>query len=369
MLQSVQQLKTKAWADIVESLIGLVYLEAGENATMEFLVYLGVLPEVPCGFTERAPSPSVVEELDRGVDDAQLAADIAAAESAAAAMNLSEQQQLNGTERAKSMSVASHSAAGAIHAMAVPGVLPEPDTKAHNSDTDMQQAASGQATGSQAAEAVLQADTDMADAATVPSATVEHEVAGSGISQAAIANVIAGPAHSMLPGATQAANPSGTAGTAHSMLQGTTQAANPSGTAGTAQGVHAAAAGKAAAKSGMLGVGLADFQPAMWSGPVVTSAVRGSLPSKTKPGKAAQAEASACFSAICCDNNDVDNNNNNNNSSSSNNISSSNGHNDIENNNITGVNQPGLGVGGASLSLPFELFVALLIVHPANIAL
>ena len=90
VLQAVQQLKTKAWADIVESLIGLIYLEAGENAAMEFLVYLGILPEVPCGFVEPVPPAAVVEEL--GMDDAQLAADIAAAEAAAAGMDLNMQQ-------------------------------------------------------------------------------------------------------------------------------------------------------------------------------------------------------------------------------------------------------------------------------------
>ncbi|KAL0030548.1 hypothetical protein WJX79_003716 [Trebouxia sp. C0005] len=53
-LSTTQQLKSKAWADVVESLIGCIYLEAGENAAMEFLVYLGIIPEVPIGF-EREP--------------------------------------------------------------------------------------------------------------------------------------------------------------------------------------------------------------------------------------------------------------------------------------------------------------------------
>ena len=84
VLQTTQQLKAKAWADIVESLIGCIYLEAGENAAMEFLVYLGIIPEVPIGF-EREPTVQIAEV---NMDDNQLATDIVAAESAAAALDL-----------------------------------------------------------------------------------------------------------------------------------------------------------------------------------------------------------------------------------------------------------------------------------------
>ena len=86
VLQTTQQLKSKAWADVVESLIGCIYLEAGENAAMEFLVYLGIIPEVPIGF-EREPTVHIAEI---NMEDDQLAADIAAAESAAAALALTE---------------------------------------------------------------------------------------------------------------------------------------------------------------------------------------------------------------------------------------------------------------------------------------
>ena len=89
MLQTTQQLKSKAWADVVESLIGCIYLEAGENAAMEFLVYLGIIPEVPIGF-EREPTVHIAE-VD--MDSDQLGADIAAAESAAAALDLSKQAE------------------------------------------------------------------------------------------------------------------------------------------------------------------------------------------------------------------------------------------------------------------------------------
>ena len=89
VLQTTQQLKSKAWADVVESLIGCIYLEAGENAAMEFLVYLGIIPEVPIGF-EREPTVHIAE-VD--MDSDQLGADIAAAESAAAALDLSKQAE------------------------------------------------------------------------------------------------------------------------------------------------------------------------------------------------------------------------------------------------------------------------------------
>ena len=82
-LQVTQQLKSKAWADIVEALIGCIYLEAGENAAMEFLVYLGIISEVPRGF-ERQPQVQITEA---NMDDDQLAVDIAAAENAAAAVD------------------------------------------------------------------------------------------------------------------------------------------------------------------------------------------------------------------------------------------------------------------------------------------
>ena len=82
-LQVTQQLKSKAWADIVESLVGLIYLEAGEMAAMEFLVYLGIISEVPRGF-EREPAIQITE-VNMALETDQLAADIAAVESAAAA--------------------------------------------------------------------------------------------------------------------------------------------------------------------------------------------------------------------------------------------------------------------------------------------
>lgn len=81
-LQVTQQLKSKAWADIVESLIGLIYLEAGEMAAMEFLVYLGIISEVPRGF-EREPAIQITE-VNMALETDQLAADIAAVEAAAA---------------------------------------------------------------------------------------------------------------------------------------------------------------------------------------------------------------------------------------------------------------------------------------------
>ena len=84
LLQITQQLKAKAWADVVESLIGCIYLEAGENAAMEFLVYLGIIPELPSGF-QREPTVQIAEA---NLHDGQLAADIAAAETAAAALDL-----------------------------------------------------------------------------------------------------------------------------------------------------------------------------------------------------------------------------------------------------------------------------------------
>ena len=84
LLQITQQLKAKAWADVVESLIGCIYLEAGENAAMEFLVYLGIIPELPIGF-QREPTVQIAEA---NLHDGQLAADIAAAETAAAALDL-----------------------------------------------------------------------------------------------------------------------------------------------------------------------------------------------------------------------------------------------------------------------------------------
>ena len=84
-----QQLKSKAWADIVESLIGLIYLEAGEMAAMEFLVYLGIMPEVPRGFEREKPTVDITE-VDRSLEDDQLAAEIAAVETAAATMGVSD---------------------------------------------------------------------------------------------------------------------------------------------------------------------------------------------------------------------------------------------------------------------------------------
>ena len=84
-----QQLKSKAWADIVESLIGLVYLEAGEMAAMEFLVYLGIMPEVPRGFEREKPTVDITE-VDTSLEDDQLAAEIAAVETAAATMGVSD---------------------------------------------------------------------------------------------------------------------------------------------------------------------------------------------------------------------------------------------------------------------------------------
>ena len=84
-----QQLKSKAWADIVESLIGLVYLEAGEMAAMEFLVYLGIMPEVPRGFEREKPTVDITE-VDTSLEDDQLAAEIAAVETAAATLGVND---------------------------------------------------------------------------------------------------------------------------------------------------------------------------------------------------------------------------------------------------------------------------------------
>ena len=82
-----QQLKSKAWADIVESLIGLIYLETGEQAAMEFLVYLGIIPEVPQGFEREHPTVHITE-VNMALEDDQLAAEIAAVETAAASMDV-----------------------------------------------------------------------------------------------------------------------------------------------------------------------------------------------------------------------------------------------------------------------------------------
>ena len=83
-----QQLKSKAWADIVESLIGLIYLEAGEKAAMEFLVYLGIISDVPQGFEREQPTVHITE-VNMASEDGQLAAEIAAVETAAANMDVS----------------------------------------------------------------------------------------------------------------------------------------------------------------------------------------------------------------------------------------------------------------------------------------
>lgn len=246
-LQSVQQLKTKAWADIVESLIGLIYLEAGENAAMEFLVYLGVLPEVPCGFIQKTTSPAVVEELDLGIDDVQLAADIAAAEVAAAAMQLAEQHQQNGAvltaTGAESIPALTPSAASVLPGTA----LPEVDAVVRKADADM--GALGAATESPEMEAAQKGDTEMADA-----------TAAAAASSALSAGTIA-------PTDTDMANSSGAAGSA-----------------GTAQEGPASAGAAMTHQAGMLGKGLAAFTPALWSGPVLTAAVRGNLTGKGKPG-------------------------------------------------------------------------------------
>ena len=114
MLQTTQQLKSKAWADVVESLIGCIYLEAGEKAAMEFLVYLGIIPEVPIGF-EREPTVHIAEV---NMEDDQLAADIAAAESAAAALDL--------TEPAGSLQAGAEAAAPAGAAKAAAAEVPAP---------------------------------------------------------------------------------------------------------------------------------------------------------------------------------------------------------------------------------------------------
>ena len=83
-----QQLKSKAWADIVESLIGCIYLEAGEKAAMEFLVYLGIISEVPQGFG-REPTVQITE-VHMSTEDDQLAVDIAAVETAAATLGVAD---------------------------------------------------------------------------------------------------------------------------------------------------------------------------------------------------------------------------------------------------------------------------------------
>jgi len=130
VLQTTQQLKSKAWADVVESLIGCIYLEAGENAAMEFLVYLGIIPEVPIGF-EREPTVHIAEV---NMENDQLAADIAAAESAAAALDLTEPA---GAEAA--------APAGAADAAAAAGA---PSTAVSMSKLDTLPATNGNTTGS-----------------------------------------------------------------------------------------------------------------------------------------------------------------------------------------------------------------------------
>ena len=99
---------------------------------MEFLVYLGIIPEVPLGFEREAAIQ--MTEINR--DDEQLAADIAAAETAAAAMEIA-----NGA--------------------AVPAAAQEPAAMDGTSDQAVLEAAGE---GDIAAEPVGAADVDMADA-------------------------------------------------------------------------------------------------------------------------------------------------------------------------------------------------------------
>ena len=193
----MQQLKTKAWADVVESLIGLVYLEAGENAAMEFLVYLGILPEVPCGFVEPAPTAAVVEELS--LDDNQLAADIAAAEAAAAGMDLN-----------------AHPAASA-----------RPDTE-----------------------------------------MVEAEALSAALPMAK-------------PGAARLGDGNVDVGVT---IQAADTLANPAGVQVKAQHMPAQAMSAQANQGGMLGMGMANFTPAMWSGPITAAGLKHQGLAKPKPG-------------------------------------------------------------------------------------
>ena len=134
MLQTTQQLKSKAWADVVESLIGCIYLEAGEKAAMEFLVYLGIIPEVPIGF-EREPTVHIAEV---NMEDDQLAADIAAAESAAAALDL--------TEPAGSLQAGAEAAAPAGAADAAAAEVPAPALSLAVTALDPAPATNGNAT-------------------------------------------------------------------------------------------------------------------------------------------------------------------------------------------------------------------------------
>lgn len=233
----------------MESLIGLIYLEAGENAAMEFLAYLGVLPEVPCGFIEKTASPTVVEELDLGIDDVQLAADIAAAEAAAAAMQLAEQQQQYGGLQngvgSESTPALTPSAASVLPTTA----LPEVDAVVRKADADM--LALGADTVSPDVEAAHKGGTEMADATAAAAAN----------SAGTIALTVTDMANSKAAAATGTVPPPGSA------------QEEPLPT------------GAKAHQAGMLGKGLADFTPALWSGPVLTCAVRGNLPGKGKPGR------------------------------------------------------------------------------------
>ena len=124
MPQTTQQLKSKAWADVVESLIGCIYLEAGEKAAMEFLVYLGIIPEVPIGF-EREPTVHIAEV---NMEDDQLAANIAAAESAAAALDLTEPagSMQPGAEAAAPAGAADAAAAAPALSLSVTALDPAP---------------------------------------------------------------------------------------------------------------------------------------------------------------------------------------------------------------------------------------------------
>ena len=153
MLQTTQQLKSKAWADVVESLIGCIYLEAGEKAAMEFLVYLGIIPEVPIGF-EREPTVHIAEV---NMEDDQLAADIAAAESAAAALDL--------TEPAGSLQAGAEAAAPASAAEAAAAEVPVPALSLAVTAFDPAPASNGNATHAAQTDSIRSAVHDVAQEA------------------------------------------------------------------------------------------------------------------------------------------------------------------------------------------------------------
>ena len=170
-------------------------------------------------------------------------------------MQLAEQQQQSGAvvpaDGSESSPAVTPSAAAILPATA----LPEVDAVVREADTDMEALGADIASPDAEAETAQKGDTDMADATTAAPA----------------ADVSAG---TFAP--TGANNSNATAGTA--------RAAGTVAPAGSALKQPQPAGGPMAHKAGMLGKGLADFTPALWSGPVLTSAVRGNLLGKGKPG-------------------------------------------------------------------------------------